>query len=176
MQHIILIGFKHSGKSSIAELLAEELGRPYIDLDQAIEEKYLAETGSRASCRDIMKEKGLAEFRLLETRCLEDILRKETPAVVALGGGAPLAPENQQLIDGHTVIHVTADPGRVYERIAMNGRPAFFPAGKSFYEGFRELWDTRKQTYEELADLTVMNDGSLDHAVRDIKASLPQAT
>ena len=44
-QHVALVGFMGSGKSSVGKLLASRLRRPFIDLDEVIE----AEAGQPVS-------------------------------------------------------------------------------------------------------------------------------
>mgnify|MGYP006307298121 FL=1 len=39
-KHIILTGIKHSGKTSVGKLLAERLGRTFIDVDRVLERLY----------------------------------------------------------------------------------------------------------------------------------------
>ena len=69
-----------AGKSTLGEALAEQLGRPFVDIDREIEREQpiarIFETG------------GEAAFRLRESKHALDALRSATPAVIALGGGA----------------------------------------------------------------------------------------
>ena len=59
--NIILCGFMGSGKSTIGRLLAEKLGRKFIDLDDYIVEK------RGMSINDIFKKYGEENFRKSET-------------------------------------------------------------------------------------------------------------
>ncbi len=79
--HIYLVGFMGCGKSTVGPLLAQALGRPFIDLDEVIQRS------SGRTIAEIFRDSGESAFRALETRCLEEVAGGP-PAVVALGGGA----------------------------------------------------------------------------------------
>jgi shikimate kinase len=172
MTHIILIGFKHVGKSVLGKQLAAELERPYRDLDEVIEHMHQRRNGVRQSCREIMNERGEEYFRQLEHEALAQVLNELPPAIIAVGGGTPLSPENQKLLRGHQLIHVTASKSRVYERIMVNGRPAFFPKGRNSYLAFNELWQERDMIYRQISKVTIDNSRSLDTTVQALKTFL----
>lgn len=82
-QHIFLIGFMGSGKSTVGELLAERLNIPFIDSDKEIEKI------EGRNINDIFSTEGEAAFRLMEMNFLHQ-LKSTKPAVVAVGGGLPI--------------------------------------------------------------------------------------
>lgn len=88
---LFLVGFMASGKSTVGRALAERLGTPFIDLDEAIEK------AARCTIAEIIRDKGEAYFRQLETDCLRQAAAGET-AVIALGGGAFTQAVNRDLI------------------------------------------------------------------------------
>src|SRR3989338_7671945 len=118
MKHIVLIGFKNTGKTVIGKGLAEKLALEFVDLDRVIEKKY----GKGMKCREIIQKEGEIAFRRIETEALEEVLSINSALVLALGGGAAVAPKNQELMQGHTVILVTAPKEVLYERIMKKGR------------------------------------------------------
>jgi shikimate kinase len=79
---VLLIGPKHSGKTSAGRALAESLGEPFIDLDGAIEGRY------GKSARALYQE-GPELYRKAEVQTLEALLGEynEKTAVLAVGGG-----------------------------------------------------------------------------------------
>ena len=169
MKHIILIGFKHVGKSTIAKLLAVALSRAHLDTDAIIEERHAQEHGLPLSCREIMLAVGEEKFRVLEREALASVLQTAAPLVISVGGGAPLDPDNQTGLKEHIVVHVTGSKGTVYERIMLNGRPAFFPAGENAFGAFQKLWNERRSAYESLASVTIDNNATPDEAVERLK-------
>lgn len=91
MPHLVLIGYRGCGKSSVGPLLAGRLGRPFRDADAELE----ADAGT--SIRDIFAAEGEAGFRDRETATLRKLTAGE-PAVIATGGGAVLRAENRDLL------------------------------------------------------------------------------
>lgn len=162
-QHIILIGFKAVGKSSVARALAKTLQKNLIDLDQEIERSQ-----KNKSCREIINRNGEAYFRELETKLLEEVL-KNPPTVIALGGGAVLSIKNRELIKNHKIVHVTANKDQVYQRILAQGRPAYYDPKSEMKEIFNELWELRSKINQELAQVTVENSDIENTALEIIK-------
>ena len=91
-QTIYLIGMPASGKSTIGAMLAEALGRPFIDLDVFITEKY------GATPEEIIRTEGEAAFRDKESDALYEVKYHHAGAVVATGGGAILREDNRRLM------------------------------------------------------------------------------
>jgi len=90
---IFLVGFMGAGKTTVGQVLADELGYDFIDLDNAI----ALQTGK--SVQQIFLEIGEAEFRWLETEAIRSC-RNLVSSVVALGGGAYVSQENRDLLRG----------------------------------------------------------------------------
>jgi shikimate kinase len=87
--HLFLVGFMGSGKSTVAALLAGRTGRPWVELDALIEE------GAGQSIGELFAESGEEEFRKLEGLALAT-LNQAPPSIVATGGGTFLAVANRQ--------------------------------------------------------------------------------
>lgn len=80
---IFLLGFMGSGKSTIGKKLGSRLNRPFIDLDNFIEEQ------EGATVSDIFATKGEPHFRQLETQYLSKVANQHPESIVSLGGGTP---------------------------------------------------------------------------------------
>ena len=88
---IFLVGFMGVGKTTVGKALAERLAFQFIDLDDLIE------SAAGKTVPQIFSEFGELYFRKLERAMLQSCLTlKKT--VIALGGGAFVAAENQKLI------------------------------------------------------------------------------
>lgn len=161
-QHLILIGFKHAGKTSLGENLSERLDRPFVDLDNEIILNHSKHCGNEKSCREILNKHGEDFFRGLESTALEEILLRTTPSILALGGGTPLMEQNKKLLKDLQIVHVKAPRSIVFERIMINGKPAFFPEEEDAFDHFQKLWNKRLPVFEELAKITVNNESSID--------------
>jgi 3-dehydroquinate synthase len=103
MTHIFLYGPSGTGKSTIGQLLADQLRLPFVDLDRVIETK------AGMSIPQIMEQQGESAFRDLETSALKGLIPHlpmgeglgVRERVIALGGGALLRDENRQLAEAN---------------------------------------------------------------------------
>ena len=115
-----------------------------------------------------MKLHGEQFFRDLEQDVLRHVLTASTRTIISLGGGAVSRKEGHTLLKEHTIIHVTAPQALVYERIMVNGRPAFFGPEENAFEAFKRIWNERKPIYEHLATVTINNNTSIEEAIKKI--------
>lgn len=143
-KHIYLVGFMGSGKSTIGPRLAEELGVPFIDLDEAIEKE------QETTISDIFRDRGETYFRKLETRHLNSVSTEPSPRVIAVGGGAFTVAENRRIIrrSGYSV-WLDVSLADAADRCRSTGRPL---AGDR--RRFEELFRDRRKHYEK-ADIRI---------------------
>ena len=87
MKNIILIGMMGCGKTTAGHMLAQQLGRPFVDCDELME----GTTGRTIS--QIFAQDGERGFRSLESQVLEQLSSQEG-LVIATGGGAVLSRKN----------------------------------------------------------------------------------
>jgi len=80
-----------AGKTSVGKKLAQILQRPFIDLDEVVENR------AKLPIATLFARFGEAAFRKLETECLQQISR-EPASVVATGGGILLVPQNRTIL------------------------------------------------------------------------------
>ena len=85
--HLLLIGLRGSGKTTIGRILADLRPQPFVDLD----DRTTALGGQEASECFRNRDHGEARWRELEAQALEVALAEE-PSIIALGGGTPTAP------------------------------------------------------------------------------------
>lgn len=164
--HIILMGFKHVGKSSIGRCLAKRLNKKFIDIDIEVEKLYIKNHNEVFTCRQIMQLHGESYYRELEASALQQVLKFKS-CVISLGGGTPIPHSNQEMIKSHTLIHVIASPRIVFERIMATGSPPFFGSQNDPYESFSRLWEERNQIYKRLATFSIDNNNTIAQAVND---------
>ena len=88
---VYLVGFMGAGKSTVGRALAERLGVPFVDLDEAFESL------SGMTIRRAFEEHGEAWFREREAELLRGT-EALPEAVVALGGGTFTFPENRSVV------------------------------------------------------------------------------
>jgi len=166
MARIALIGYRGSGKSTIARILAKELGYKLIELDRLIDER------SGAGIPEIVSKFGWERFRELETELLGEALNQEE-VVLDLGGGIVEREENRRLIKKHCfVVWLKASPEVLIERIKESShRPSL--TGKSFIEEVPEVLARREPLYGSLAELQLDTEkNSPEQAVKEIIRAL----
>jgi shikimate kinase len=161
--NVILIGARGSGKTTVAKLLAERLGWSYVDSDDEIE----ARAGK--SIAEIFAAEGEAAFRDRESQVVADLAARDG-AVVALGGGAVMRPENRQAFEQARVVWLTASPATLWGRVAGDAatagrRPQLSPQG-----GITEIiatLDARREIYRRCAHLVVDTEGKTPREIAD---------
>ena len=156
---ITLTGFMGGGKTTVGRLLADALGCPFMDLDDLIVKK------AGKSIPDIFAQDGEPAFRQLEAQVLRKTVEKyaESTAVLALGGGAVLAPASAALLHEKTVcIYVRATLDTLLARLAGEtaGRPL---ADDAMASRFAE----REPIYEKTAHVIIDTDGLSPDEVTD---------
>jgi shikimate kinase len=157
---VFLIGPMGSGKTAVGRHLARLLRAPFRDSDAEIE----ARTGVDISY--IFSREGEAGFRQREKEVIEDLTR-ESPIVLATGGGAILLPENRAALrDRGFVVYLETSIEQQAERVRQGrNRPLLHdvdPVTK-----LTELMAVRAPLYESLADFTIATDGRKVHIVAD---------
>jgi phosphatidylglycerol:prolipoprotein diacylglycerol transferase len=158
---IVLLGPKHSGKTSVGKILAELLTVPFYDLDALIEEK----TGK--SPRTLYGE-GEDIFRSGEYDALNTFLESGKPsgktasgfpAVLATGGGIIDNGKAVALLSGkYTKVCLEAAAETAWKRIAAGPLPAFLPPDNP-EEAHRLLHERRAKAYRAFADISIQVEG-----------------
>lgn len=154
-ENVVLTGMPGSGKSTVGKLLAEELGRPYLDTDALIEEK----TGMTPA--EIIRIQGEQAFRDIETEVIRTV-SSETGSIIATGGGAILRKENVELLRMNGKICFLDRP--LEQLIPTDDRPL-----SSTKEAITQRYHERYSTYTATADAVIANSGTPEEAVQLVK-------
>lgn len=153
---LVLMGLKHSGKSSIGEYLAAVDNSGFTDLDRLI--IHAARREGYSSIRELYRTVGLNNFQVYELEALRDFFRNSPApsAVLALGGGTIDNREAMELSGRHGhLIYIKVGEDVLIERILRGGIPPFLQGEKSPREMFHRLYRRRDALYRSFADLTV---------------------
>ena len=117
--HVVLVGLPGSGKSTVGAMVAEKLGRTFLDFDAEIERR----EGMPIS--QIFGERGEAAFRQLERKLTEE-LKEFGNMVVSPGGGWIMDADQVKLIrPSAKLIYLRVRPETALKRLgaAGGGRP-----------------------------------------------------
>lgn len=157
---IVLVGPMGVGKSTVGKKLAKVLKVPFTDTDALIVEEF-------GAIDQIFATKGESEFRELEHSALAKAL--QNPGVVATGGGAVLLEKSQVLLKNATVVYLATDGKHMASRLRKSTRPLI----KNGIEDWRRIYDSRKSTYEQIADLQIDTSGHpLAQTISEIRERL----
>jgi shikimate kinase len=152
---IALVGFRATGKSTVGQLLGQELHWPWWDSDLEIER----ETGT--SVTEGFSRHGEQWFRDVEEQVVRRLLQ-ECPAVVSLGGGAISRPSTRALLKSLDSVvwlqsspetiaaRMQGDPNSVTRRPNLTGLPAM--------DEIRALLAARDPLYAEVSHLRYNTD------------------
>src|SRR6476620_7038358 len=109
--NLLLIGYRGSGKTTVAAVLARKLGWPWIDADSLLEER------AGKSIKSIFEQGGEAAFRDLESALVVDIAKLDRH-IIALGGGAIVRNQNRQALAGRgKFVWLQAQPEVLLRRV-----------------------------------------------------------
>ena len=160
---LFLIGGRGTGKTTVARLLAHQLGWEWVDADEALELRH------GQSIRAIFAAEGEAGFRDKEAAVLEELCRSAR-LVVATGGGVVLREANRKRlrVTGR-VVWLTADAQTIWGRlqrdpVTAERRPALTVGGLA---EIKELLRAREPLYRGAADFTVSTSGRTPEEVAD---------
>lgn len=156
-QPVFLVGLKHTGKSSLAKLIAGRMNSGLIDIDEKVEQMYAAEFGERLVVREIYRRDDGQTFRRLEADACSNAARSSKPVVVATGGGLCDNAEAVAQLRWGVVVALEADPELLFNRIIRNGMPAFMSASTvaGAKNEFEDLHRRRSILYREMSDIVV---------------------
>lgn len=157
---VILIGPPGAGKTTVGKALAKKLSCNFADTDRLVE----AKAGRKIS--EIFVETGEQSFREIETSVLRESLQS-FDGVLALGGGAPINPENQALISKSDsfIVFLEVSISQAANRVGFNReRPLLLVNPR---QQWQELMNARRPIYEKLARVKISTDSVKPQEVAD---------
>jgi shikimate kinase len=149
---IAMIGYRATGKTTVAQCLAGRLGWGWVDSDVEIE----AETGK--SIDRIFADEGESGFRDVESLVVAELCRRPR-TIVALGGGAVLRQRNRQAIaECRAAVWLIASVNAIHSRMAADPSTRYRRPNLTNWGGRREietLLAEREPIYRACATLEV---------------------
>ena len=113
---VALVGLRGAGKSTLGQMLADDLGYPFVELSREIE-KFAG-----CSIGEIQALYGQNAYRRYERRALEEAIQIYPEAVIATPGGLVSdAATFNQLLAHCTTVWLQADPEDHMKRVAAQG-------------------------------------------------------
>lgn len=168
---ITLIGYRGTGKSTVAAQLAARLDWEIVDSDAEIELR------AGKSIKEIFSEDGEPHFRDLERGVLSELLHRDH-IVISAGGGAILDDlTRQQMKQAGTVVWLQASVATIEERIggdpsSTSRRPAL--QGGDAQSEVATVLAQREPLYAEASTLIISTDNrEITSIVDEIVSQLP---
>ncbi len=155
-ENIVLTGMPGSGKSTVGQMLADELGREFLDSDAEI----VRVTGK--SIPEIFSESGERGFRDIETAVIRDLAAHHVGCVISTGGGAILREENIRALGRNGRIYFLDRP--LEQLLPTPDRPL-----SSDNEALRRRHNERYERYCTSCNVRIPNSGTPKEAVAAIR-------
>jgi shikimate kinase len=151
-QHIALVGFMASGKSTIGKRLARKLKLAFFDTDDLVVKEH-------GSISDIFYSEGEGAFREYEHAAIGHVVDEGQPGIIACGGGALSYEPSRKLLKKRAYrIFIKVTPEQVLERLrkSRNVRPLLGPTPT--LSKIKQLYTKRLPQYAH-ADWVLEADG-----------------
>lgn len=138
-RNIVITGFMGTGKTTVGQLVADRLGRPFMDTDAEIMQRM------GKSIPEIFAEEGENGFRHIERRLCR-FLSAGRGLVIATGGGMLVDAGNRNvMLASGIVICLTAAPDAILERLKDEAGERPLLQGD-----WRALLEQRRAAYEAI--------------------------
>ncbi|HEY3893904.1 MAG TPA: shikimate kinase [Pseudonocardiaceae bacterium] len=163
---VILIGPPGSGKSTVGQLVADELGIPFRDFDDDLHN----ECGLPAG--ELVVKLGRERFSELEGELIGPVLAEHS-GVLALGGGTPLNPVVQAQLKGCHVVFLDVELDELLRREGLVPlHPWLLPNPRAH---LRQLLADRRPIYVAVSSIVVPTTGRTAQAVAaEVVSSIPR--
>jgi len=169
-RRIALVGLRGAGKSTLGQMLADDLELPFVELSREIEKL------AGCSVREIHDLYGTNAYRRYERRALEEAVQIYGEVVIATPGGIVSDPATfNELLAHCTTIWLQASPEEHMGRVAAQGDTRPMAASREAMEDLRRILNGRAAFYSK-ADLSVDTSGkSLAQSFQALRAAARQA-
>jgi XRE family transcriptional regulator, aerobic/anaerobic benzoate catabolism transcriptional regulator len=143
-QCIALIGLRGAGKSTLGQMLADDLGYPFVELSREIE-KFAG-----CSVSEIQGLYGQNAYRRYERRAVEEAIQIYPEAVLATPGGLVSDAATFNLLLGHcTTVWLQADPEDHMNRVRAQGDMRPMAASSEAMEDLKNILAGRSAFYSK---------------------------
>ena len=141
---IALIGLRGAGKSTLGQMLADDLGFPFVELSRE------SEKFAGCSVSEIQALYGVNAYRRYERRALEETIQIYPEAVIATPGGLVSdAATFNQLLAHCTTVWLQADPEDHMKRVTAQGDLRPMAASKEAMEDLKGILTGRAAFYSK---------------------------
>jgi XRE family aerobic/anaerobic benzoate catabolism transcriptional regulator len=141
---VALIGLRGAGKSTLGQMLADDLGYPFVELSREIE-KFAG-----CSISEIQALYGMSAYRRYERRALEETIQIYPEAVIATPGGLVSDPATfNQLLSHCSTVWLQADPEDHMKRVSAQGDLRPMAASREAMDDLKSILSGRAAFYSK---------------------------
>ncbi|MFC3613233.1 helix-turn-helix transcriptional regulator [Lutimaribacter marinistellae] len=161
-QRICLVGLRGAGKSTLGAMLGEELGFPFVELNDEIEEQAGMPVG------EVMALYGQEGYRKLEAQAVSRVIATHESMILAVAGGIVAEPDtyNTLLSRFHT-IWLRATPVEHMDRVRAQGDERPMAGNPEAMEQLKSILTSREALYAKAQ-------AQLDTSGQPLETSLQQ--
>lgn len=156
--NIIILGFKHCGKTSVGKEVAKAANKNFLDTDSLIESRFCSERKIKLKFTEIYKLYGEFFFRDLEKSVIQSLTGTDN-SVIALGGGSILARENVSVLKKIGKLFYLNVHHDILKTRIKNDHDSSLIMGENFDAMFAEMYLERSRLYERIADFQIDDPG-----------------
>ena len=153
---VIFVGYRASGKSTVGQLVANQLSWPLLDVDRGIEQL------SGVTIKALYEDQGNARYREIEEQVVVQMCAQDS-VVISFGAGTIMQPANERIAKTDSlVVYLELPATELWRRMQADPhseitRPNLSTGGM---EEVVEMLKKRGPVYQRNADLKL--DGTLD--------------
>ena len=141
---VALVGLRGAGKSTLGQMLADDLEYPFVELSREIE-KFAG-----CSISEIQALDGMSAYRRYERRALEEAIQIYPEAVIATPGGLVSDPATfNQLLSHCTTVWLQADPEDHMKRVSAQGDLRPMAASREAMDDLKSILSGRAAFYSK---------------------------
>ena len=161
--NIVLIGYRGTGKSSVAKVLAQRLTWPVVSTDAEI----VKQVGM--SIPELIHRHGWDYFRTVESEICRWVGTQDR-TIIDTGGGAILRKDNVAVLRQRSrVFWLTAEVATIMERIKDSTERPSLTGAKTAVQEVQDVLKERLSLYQAACDHIIPTDGrSLDDIAEEI--------
>jgi len=164
--NIVLIGMRGSGKTTVGKILAQKLGREFIEMDELITRK------AGFGIPEIVEKQGWEKFREIEEEVTGEAAGRDN--IINASGGGVVTRENNiiKLKKSGVLVWLQADIDTLVNRIGEDAERPPLVEGRSRREDMEITLKERKPLYQQAADLTINTGNKTPEEVADLVINL----
>jgi shikimate kinase len=164
--NIILIGMRGSGKTTVGKILAQKLGREFIEMDELITRK------AGLTVPEIVEKYGWGKFRDIEEELTGEVAGRDN--VINASGGGVVTRENNiiKLKKSGILVWLQAGVDTLVSRTGEDTDRPPLVEGRTRWEDMEITFKERKPLYQQAADLTINTENKTPEEVADLVINL----